>query len=454
MEYLIRFAQCHENFRKPEIQALATLVGADIEFLSYNDHSPYCVVKLPDNDAARAIMKRSVLAKDISELWGQGTNYDEVHAAVQERASDRWPKYRDAIFSFSVDTFAGKRSQTRKSEIINSFGYMSFEGPIRMKNPDEQFIIMEEYVSDAEQSLIGTKKITEPRNIYMGRFLAKSDRDTIVKLDLKKRRYISTTTMDAELSLVTANMALAAPGKVFYDPFVGTGSFLVAAAHFGALTLGSDIDPRSFRGKDEEREKGEIAALRNYKQYGLESKMMDLFTSDLTNTPLRNCGLLDGITCDPPYGVREGLRVLGTRDGVLKEPVFIDGVAAHYRPDYIAPKRPYGFEAMQRDILDFAVRTLVPNGRLAMWMPTASDEAHKFPVPMHPNLEVVNVSVQHFQKWSRRLMTYRRLPDGETSDITQGRSYVDAQGVMADELNAFRRKVHADNDPLNGIVTS
>jgi tRNA (guanine10-N2)-methyltransferase len=53
---------------------------------------------------------------------------------------------------------------------------------------------------------------------------------------------------------------------------------------------------------------------------------------------------------------------------------------------------------MQRDILDFAVRTLVPNGRLAMWMPTASDEAHKFPVPMHPNLEVVNVSVQHFQK--------------------------------------------------------
>lgn len=68
------------------------------------------------------------------------------------------------------------------------------------------------------------------------------------------------------------------------------------------------------------------------------------------------------------------------------------------RPDYIAPKRPYGFEAMQRDVLDFAVRTLVPNGRLAMWMPTASDEAMEFPVPMHPNLEVVNVSVQHFQK--------------------------------------------------------
>ena len=51
---------------------------------------------------------------------------------------------------------------------------------------------------------------------------------------------------------------------------------------------------------------------------------------------------------------------------------------------------------MQQDILDFAVRSLVPDGRLAMWMPTASDEIAEFPVPMHPNLEVVNVSVQHF----------------------------------------------------------
>ena len=29
-----------------------------------------------------------------------------------------------------------------------------------------------------------------------------------------------------------------------YDPFVGTGSILVAAAHHGAVTFGADIDPR------------------------------------------------------------------------------------------------------------------------------------------------------------------------------------------------------------------
>lgn len=31
-----------------------------------------------------------------------------------------------------------------------------------------------------------------------------------------------------------------------------------------------------------------------------------------------------------------------------------------------------------------------------MWMPTASDEAVEFPVPMHPNLDVISVCVQPF----------------------------------------------------------
>ncbi|KAF3341912.1 tRNA (guanine(10)-N2)-methyltransferase [Carex littledalei] len=34
-----------------------------------------------------------------------------------------------------------------------------------------------------------------------------------------------------------ANQGLAGPGKLVYDPFVGTGSILVAAAHFGAMTM-------------------------------------------------------------------------------------------------------------------------------------------------------------------------------------------------------------------------
>lgn len=274
------------------------------------------------------MISRSILAKDISELWGQGTTYEEVHVDVRQRTASRWADYRDVAFAFKVDGYAGKRSLDVKREIIQSFGYMGLLGPIRLKDPDEQFIVLEEYVGDVETASIGTPPVSEPRKIYMCRLIASSNREVVNKYDLKKRQYISTTSMDAELSLVTANMALAAPGKVFFDPFVGTGSFLVAASHFGALTLGADIDPRSFRGKEEERKMGKDL-MQNFKQYQITSKFLDAFTSDITNTPLRPCQLLDGIVCDPPYGVREGLRVLGTRDGKFKEPVMIDGVYAH-----------------------------------------------------------------------------------------------------------------------------
>lgn len=50
--------------------------------------------------------------------------------------------------------------------------------------------------------------------------------------------------MEAGVSLVMANMAKAGPGKIIYDPFVGTGSMLYTAAHFGAYVFGSDIDGR------------------------------------------------------------------------------------------------------------------------------------------------------------------------------------------------------------------
>ncbi len=36
-------------------------------------------------------------------------------------------------------------------------------------------------------------------------------------------------------------------GRLVYDPFVGTGGVMLAAAHHGAATLGSDIDMRVIR---------------------------------------------------------------------------------------------------------------------------------------------------------------------------------------------------------------
>lgn len=65
---------------------------------------------------------------------------------------------------------------------------------------------------------------------------------------------------------------------------------------------------------------------------------------------------------------------------------------------YIPPKRPYSFEAMLVDILDFAATHLVNEGRLCLWMPTANDEEMDIAIPAHPCLEIVSVCVQPFNK--------------------------------------------------------
>jgi tRNA (guanine10-N2)-methyltransferase len=335
MEYMIRFTQVHETFRLAEIKALAVLEGIDLEVLSYSPSvsssslivriyahklkSPFCFVKLSSGDAAIRLVQRSILAKAIYEVWGNGSTIEDLHDNVRGISQRLWPLYKESSFKFTVDSFQGSRSTTEQRKLIESFRFLGFEGPIKMKGAEQEFCISEEWQFDA--AALG---VHAPQSVHLGRFLGGSDRDVIGKYDLKKRKYICTTSMDAELALITANITLAAPGKLFYDPFVGSGSFPVACAHFGALAFGSDIDGRSIRGR------GKTNLLANFVQYKLTDNFGDSFVADLTNTPLRAARIFDGIVCDPPYGVREGLKVLGSRDPTKgKEPVFRDGKAHH-----------------------------------------------------------------------------------------------------------------------------
>jgi tRNA (guanine10-N2)-methyltransferase len=138
---------------------------------------------------------------------------------------------------------------------------------------------------------------------------------------------------------------------------------------------------------------------------------------------------------------------------------------------------------MLDDILNFATDMLVDNGRLSFWVPTANDEEQEIAVPTHPCLELVVVCTQVFNKCessasfstsgppasrlmflclgSRRLITYRRLPDAEIdkSALAQRKKQVDeAKGRSADDLNPFRRHYFrgfkSENEPLDNTDTA
>jgi tRNA (guanine10-N2)-methyltransferase len=262
-------------------------------------------VKLSSVEDAKKLIRRSILAQSINELWGQGATLEALHEDLKSKTKELWSQYKETSFKFEFDSYQGARVPAVRLPIINSFQYLPFKGPISMSNPDQVFTIFEQWQRNSVP--LG---VENPERMFLGRLLRNSARDNILKYNLKKRSYISTTSMDAELSLVTANMALAAPGKLFYDPFAGTGSFPITCAHFGAIVWGSDIDGLSFRGTG-----GKKSMRGNFEQYGLHAQFGGVFSADITNSPIhQGKRIWDGIVCDPPYGVREGLRVLGLKD--------------------------------------------------------------------------------------------------------------------------------------------
>lgn len=128
-------------------------------------------------------------------------------------------------------------------------------------------------------------------------------------------------------------------------------------------------------------------------------------------------------------------------------------------PTFVPPKKPYSFLAMLDDILHFAAETLVDNGRLSFWVPTANNEDQEIDVPEHPCLEIVVTCVQPFRKWSRRLITYQKRGDESVrqSDVhlwQTTRAERRHAGTTADELNPFRKgyfnKFQKEETPITG----
>lgn len=73
-------------------------------------------------------------------------------------------------------------------------------------------------------------------------------------------------------------------------------------------------------------------------------------------------------------------------------------ISVQRQDNFIAPKKPYSFDAMLDDILEFSAIMLVENGRISMWMPTANDEDVELSIPSHEWMELVSVCVQPFNR--------------------------------------------------------
>lgn len=66
-QYLVRFIQQHPSFRRSELESCAVIsgwcVGQPLNFVEYDDSSPFAVLELENERVAAAIVERSILSQ-------------------------------------------------------------------------------------------------------------------------------------------------------------------------------------------------------------------------------------------------------------------------------------------------------------------------------------------------------------------------------------------------------
>ncbi|XP_021195562.3 tRNA (guanine(10)-N2)-methyltransferase homolog [Helicoverpa armigera] len=429
--YLVWFAQEHVDFRHAEMQSIISLLNIPVRFVEKPCvQKPYWIVELPSEDCARKIASRSVLMKNCIELWSRARTEAQLHANLKnslKNSTGSWivgensngisdtsvcPKELiESIctpkrsYKVEVETFCKHFTMKEKVEKIETFSYLPLEGPVKLKNPDVTLAYLEFYGVDPNDVP------EKPYDVFFGKWIADGQRDLIQVHSLKKRQFIGNTSMDAQLAIIMANQAQVKVGDMVLDPFVGSGSLLVAAAHFGAYVWGSDIDYLMLHARTRPTRVGQKIRTKeesirgNMRQYGTESRYLDVVVSDFSLHNWRSDLKFDAIITDPPYGVREPTEKIG----IERENYTI---SEEQLANHVPSKVEYGLSHIYSDLLNFAANHLEMGRRLVCWYPLVREEYEESQLPSHPCLKLVGNSEQVLSKLAaRRLLTYEKVQD-------------------------------------------
>ncbi|CAI2370942.1 unnamed protein product [Moneuplotes crassus] len=382
----------YKHFCIQEYEALCTMNGVEPVVLSDTvefdcDKSPFIAVELKDYQTARKIVSRSVMIKYILDPFSIGCSYEDLFANLdQEKLVDSFLIQKS--IKFKIESIKKKIKPKEANEIIGPYGDLAPEEVIfDMKNPDQIYMIVsnpstEEYYMGIEVACMSWKNNTS--NFY-------------AKYDLKARPYLGPTSTSHELAFLMANQAELKEGDLVFDPFVGTGSILIACSALKAFCFGSDIDLRVLQGYSVgKKAKKEIPGadvidrydvFANFKYYGLPKP--SIIAMDISY-PTMLLNKFDAIVCDPPYGVKAGSKKSKLKEKVSeKEPktkIINDSTFG-----MLSKKENYGTNEIYHKLLEIASLLLKLGGRLVFLFHTDteySSELNEFPT--HPCFEFVH----------------------------------------------------------------
>ncbi|XP_025064788.1 tRNA (guanine(10)-N2)-methyltransferase homolog isoform X2 [Alligator sinensis] len=355
----------------------------------------------------RELMKRTVCAKSIFELWGHGKSAEELYTSLKNYPVERMLPYlqSDSTYKIGIHTFNKTLTQVEKIRKIDALEFLPFGGKVNLKKPEHVFWILEDYGMDPNNIP------EDPLHLYFGRWIADGQRELIESYSVKRRHFIGNTSMDACLSFIMANHARVKANDVVFDPFVGTGK--------------ASRKNQKWRGPDEN-----IRA--NLRQYGLEKYYLDALVSD-ASTPIWRKGMLfDAVITDPPYGIREATRRTGSQKEISKS-------TEKSTENHVFVSSNYHLSDIFFDLLKFSAEYLVMGGRLVYWLPIYRPEYTEEIIPQHPCLKLISNCEQMLSSHtSRRLLTMEKVK--EFKDQDQYSHLLDSQYMPYKGHNSFRDK--------------
>lgn len=262
------------------------------------------------------ILSRCVLVKRVIELWGSpGTTLEET--AQNTRQWTETSRIGKSLFQQACDpshswkvtihTLGSKFTRDEQDAMRKQFSFLDLPGRVQMKDPTNEFLLIREIELDTLGSPVYPRMMQgqvvpqhdkrPPLACYFGRVLGMKEK--MNQYDLNKRSYLGPTSMDAELSFVMSNVGQVQQSSVVLDPFVGTGSILVSCALRGAYCVGTDIDIRVLRGRNDDEN-----IFTNFQQFKLPRPELIRSDNAIYHRHFSSHAepWVDAIVTDPPYG--------------------------------------------------------------------------------------------------------------------------------------------------------